>query len=291
MKAARTVTALLALAKIAAPASAHDFRIDAVPFRVPVGGVVRVSLHHGEGFMGEPVPRDPTRIESFQLDGPHGAQPVLGRSGSITGFAKPEEPGLHLISYHSARVRNELPADNFEAYLREKGLDQVAKLRAERGERGQPGHEVYSRCAKALVWAGDPSARHPAEGASPSDRALGLPLEIVAEGNPGALRAGDWLGIKLLYRGSPLPGATVVALSQADPTRPIASVTDAEGRARFRLPAPGAWMITSVHMIEAPRDAQADWESFWASLTFELSQPAPHGEAGPSAVQPKTAVK
>ncbi len=291
MKPAPPHAAWVVAAAIASSSVAHDFWIEAAPFQVPVGGVVRVSLHHGDGFMGEPVPRDPARIESFELVGPRGTAPVLGRSGSVTGFARPEAPGLHLISCHSGRFRNELPADAFEAYLREKGLDSVAKLRAERGERGRAGREVYSRCAKALVWAGDPSARHPAEGAPPSDRALGLPLEIVAEGNPCGLRAGDWLGIRLLHHGSPLPGATIVALGQADPTRPIASVTDAEGRTRFRLTVPGAWMITSVHMIEAPRDAQADWESYWASLTFEVPGPEAQGAAGPSAAQPKTAVK
>jgi hypothetical protein len=28
--------------------------------------------------------------------------------------------------------------------------------------------------------------------------------------------------------------------------------------------------MTAVHMIEAPQSASADWESLWASLTFEI---------------------
>jgi hypothetical protein len=30
------------------------------------------------------------------------------------------------------------------------------------------------------------------------------------------------------------------------------------------------WLIKAVHMIPAPSGANADWESFWASVTFEL---------------------
>jgi len=30
------------------------------------------------------------------------------------------------------------------------------------------------------------------------------------------------------------------------------------------------WMIKAVHMIPAPAGIDADWSSFWASLTFEI---------------------
>jgi hypothetical protein len=32
----------------------------------------------------------------------------------------------------------------------------------------------------------------------------------------------------------------------------------------------GAWLVKAVHMVPARADAGADWESVWASLTFEL---------------------
>ncbi len=280
---APAAAALLLAGAISFSSVAHDFWIEAAPFQVPAGGVVRVSLHHGECFMGEPVPRDPARLESFQLVGPRGAAPVLGRSGSVTGFARPEAPGLHVISYHSGRLPNELPADAFEAYLREKGLDQIAKLRAERGDRGRAGREVYSRCAKALIWAGELSAPGGTEIAPQGDQALGLPLEIVAEGNPCALHPGDALRVRLVFRGEPLPGAMIVAVNRNDPTRHLARPTDAQGRAEFMLGAPGAWMLSCVHMVAAPPDAGADWESFWASLTFEPLPFSAEGTARPVA--------
>ncbi|MGH8131031.1 MAG: hypothetical protein ACRES3_09295, partial [Steroidobacteraceae bacterium] len=46
--------------------------------------------------------------------------------------------------------------------------------------------------------------------------------------------------------------------------------TDVDGRAGFRLRAAGMWRVAAVHMIDAPGNVAADWESLWASLTFEL---------------------
>ena len=48
--------------------------------------------------------------------------------------------------------------------------------------------------------------------------------------------------------------------------------TDAAGRALITLDNAGTWLIKGVHIIELPdTNEQADWESFWASLTFELA--------------------
>jgi hypothetical protein len=30
------------------------------------------------------------------------------------------------------------------------------------------------------------------------------------------------------------------------------------------------WLVKSVHMVPAPAGANAEWASFWASLTFEM---------------------
>jgi hypothetical protein len=35
------------------------------------------------------------------------------------------------------------------------------------------------------------------------------------------------------------------------------------------------WMIKAVHMVPAPAGTGADWESVWASLTFESSEGRP----------------
>jgi len=39
------------------------------------------------------------------------------------------------------------------------------------------------------------------------------------------------------------------------------------------LDRPGLWLIKAVHMVPAPEGSGAEWESLWASLTFELPAP------------------
>jgi hypothetical protein len=49
------------------------------------------------------------------------------------------------------------PDENFDAYLREKGLDAVLARRTAEGHRGGRVRESYSRYAKALIAVGTPT--------------------------------------------------------------------------------------------------------------------------------------
>ena len=46
--------------------------------------------------------------------------------------------------------------------------------------------------------------------------------------------------------------------------------TDARGIARFKLEAEGLWLIRLVHLLPCQECPDVDWESYWASYTFEL---------------------
>lgn len=51
------------------------------------------------------------------------------------------------------------------------------------------------------------------------------------------------------------------------------AVTDRDGKVSFKLPKAGVWVVRTVHMCrvtEKNPDPPADWESFWAAMTFEL---------------------
>ena len=80
--------------------------------------------------------------------------------------------------------------------------------------------------------------------------------------------------MRLLLDGAALSGALVVARPKADPAADRRARTDAEGRVTLELDRPGPWLVTSVHMLAAPKETGADWESLWASLTFEVPAPA-----------------
>jgi uncharacterized GH25 family protein len=65
-------------------------------------------------------------------------------------------------------------------------------------------------------------------------------------------------------------------MNRQNPSEKLTARTDNDGRVRFRLPQGGMWLVKAVHMIPAPAGSNAEWASFWASLTFELR--AAHAE-------------
>lgn len=248
---------------------AHDFWIEPSSFRPAPGERVGVRLRVGEHFKGDPVPRNEQRIERFVqagAGGDGGELPLPGVDGmDPAGYASFQAPGLYWIVYDSNHASVELQAPVFEKYLVEEGLEKVSRERARRGQDKAPVREIYSRCAKSLIRVGT----SPDGAVSGWDRPLGLALELVPEADPHAPAAGGELPVRLLYQGKPLAGALVAAFSKERPEEKVTARSDAEGRVRLRLAGPGVWLVKAVHMVEPPREAGADWESFWASMTFE----------------------
>ena len=110
------------------------------------------------------------------------------------------------------------------------------------------------------------------------DRVLGFTLELVPRANPYALRAGGTLPVQVLFQGRPLSGALVVAINADEAERKISARSDSSGRVSLRLGREGAWLVKAVHMVPAPSGSNADWESLWASLTFELPASEPDSQ-------------
>ena len=228
---------------------AHDFWIEPSAFRAQPGQIVGVRLRVGQELLGDPVPRDPSLVDRFVLNG----APVIGRDGSVpAGYFRVDSGGLRVLGYQSHFSRVEMTGEKFNQYLKEEGLDRVPR-------QSSTVHDAFSRCAKSLVLAGPAT---PAQ----SDRALGFTLELVAEKNP---YASEDLPVRLLYQGRPMPGALVVAFNRRNPAEKQSVRTDQQGRATFRIAQPGLWLVKAVHMIPAPKGAGAEWASYWASLTFE----------------------
>jgi uncharacterized GH25 family protein len=253
----------------AVPVFAHDMWIEPAAFSPRSGEIVALRLLVGEDLVGDPLPRNSALIRQFIVEDAAGRRPVVGRDGADpAGLVRVVTPGLIVIGYSSHPSRVELPAEKFNHYLLEEGLDSVTALRAQRNETTRGAREIFSRCAKSLVASGP-------QRQGSADRSLSFALEIVAEQNPYTLRAGDALPVGLTYEGRPLAGALIVAFNRARPSEKVRIRTDQEGRARVRLSAPGLWLVKAVHMVPAPAGSNADWASYWASLTFDLPAATP----------------
>lgn len=260
------VGASLIVTAAVAPIAAHDFWIAPSAYRPKLGALVGIRLLVGQDMIGDPVPRDPEAIERFVVVAGPTDKPVPGRDGADpAGVLRVDGPGLMVVGYESVPRPVELTPDTFDQYLGEEGLDEIKSLLAARPLKGKVAREIFSRCAKTLLLSGDGSEQD-------RDRALGLTFEIVAEQNPYRSSPGRDLPFLLTYEGKPRSNALVIALNQRDPSQRLSARSDTRGRVVFKLPIGGVWLVKAVHMIPAETGSNADWESFWASMTFELGE-------------------
>ncbi len=202
-------------------------------------------------------------MERFELTTPTLRVPIAGvNGGHPAGWVPIDASGAYTLIYQGRGSRVELPPDRFEEYLKAEGLEQVIELRAARGASGTVGRERFFRCAKSIVVAGT---------ASPQlSSAAGLTLEIVPRFDPTRIRAGDRLPVTLLFRGRLLAGALVRVLSKGDPSHAVAQRTDLRGEATLTASGSGPHLVKAVWMEAAPSGGDVDWESWWASLDFEV---------------------
>lgn len=254
--------------------AAHDYWLELSKYRPAAGEGVLVSHRVGEKLAGEAVPRNPLAIVRFDLVAADGsAAPVPGRDGfDPAGFLKVGTAGPALIVFQSTRSFVELLPEKFSAYLELEGLEKIERERQETGKGKELAREAFSRSAAAQVCIGTPGAE--AKGTPPPAPA-GLDLEIVPDRDLCAAKAGSEIGLRVLFHGQPAEGLLAMALSRTNPATALVARTDRHGHVAFKLDRPGFWLIKAVEMRPLAGEPRADWESFWASLTFELATAAP----------------
>ena len=251
---------LTTVSLVAAGAIGHEFWVSPSAYRVGGGELVRVSLFHGERFAGDVVARNDPMIKRFEFRTGGGVTDIRGMHGASSSFLRPASEGHGVIVYETLEYINPLPAEEFEAYLAEEGLDEISERRAALGETDTDGREAYVRCAKALLTVGD-SGDFAGESGP-----VGLPFEIVV-----VTINEDRVEARLLFEGEPVGGRRVVVASASDHEDLIELESDSEGLVRFSPEHGGAWMLTALHMerVSEQRD-DVDWKSYWASTTFAL---------------------
>ena len=231
---------LLLVVLFALSARAHDFWIEPSTFRPAVGDTVTTALRVGENFSGDAVPRSAQLIDVFVARDASREREVVGfENVDPAGMVRIDTPGSTVVGLRSKGWTHTLSASKFSRFLREEGCS--ARI-------GTADHvnERFIRYAKTLL-----------ETPSGEDRVLGFRYEIVRE-------SADTF--RVLFEDAPIAKALVVAIRR-DGKR-VEARTNAAGRVTLHLDR-GVWLVKSVHVVRAPAGSGADWESLWASLTFE----------------------
>lgn len=260
---------VLALAVCATPAAAHDFWLQPNDYWVEAGTAAAATLQvgHGPARQRSPIPAE--RITALRSRGPAGIvdrRPGLrlGRPTEDAEF-RFSEAGTHVLALETNNALSNLPAIRFNDYIKAEGLTAAIDWRAQTETSDEPGRELYSRRAKALVQVGPPHGKPQPQVTEP----LGLSLEIVPERNPYELQADEKLPVQVLYNAQPLAGALVKLTDLHADEKPVEThVTDAGGQAAFTVPHRGSWLLNVVWTVPLPANRQADSLTTFSSLSF-----------------------
>ena len=260
--------AILLCLLVAAPAAAHDYWLVPETFTPKDGANVPVRMYVGEALKPEQeVAYSAKKTVTVRLVTAKGVAKVQEmQDGAKPAFAfKMEGTGTAVLRVDRDWSSITLKADKFTAYLKEEGLAAIVKARAAAGESDADGKERYRRCLKTIADAGGKPDDTPT-------KPVGQVFEIVPAKNPYALKAGDELPLVVLFEDKPLAGLKVTAYHRdGDTLTDATATTDKDGKAALKLPKAGGWVVRAVHMRRvAEKNPAADWESFWASVTFRL---------------------
>jgi uncharacterized GH25 family protein len=263
--------ALLLCVLLASPGAAHDYWLVPETFAPKEGANVPVRVYVGEAFKAEQEvalsPKKTATLELVRAGKTETDFPDLKEGGKPALTFKMPTAGTAVLRYDRDWSSITLAADKFTAYLKEEGLDEIVRARAAANETGTDGKERYRRCLKTIVHGGGKPDDTPT-------KSLGQVLELVPQKNPFALQAGDELPVLLLFERKPLAGLKLTAYHRADDVlTTVTATTGATGTAALKLPKAGAWVVRTVHMrrvAEQMSAPAADWESYWASVTFAV---------------------
>lgn len=255
--------------------TAHDMFLVVPDHDLPADSKVTVALYNGTFDKSEnAIDRDrmiDVSVISGQGEVSHPADEQWREQGDVTLLdIETGAAGTYVVGVSTKARMIELSAEDFNEYLEHDGILDVLQQRKTSGTLGLPARERYSKHVKTILQVGGESSD------SYSQR-LGYPIEIVPLANPGRLAVGDDLKFLVLADGAPAAGQLVYAShagyhghdESGSHREAVTTRTDGDGKATISVDQPGRWYIRLIRMLPSA-DEDADYESNWATLTFEV---------------------
>ena len=245
---------------------AHDFWLVPQKYWISSGETLTISANTGMDFPNSLNPVTPDRVAQFILAGKTGIEELTDLSvqgnSLITAYTF-EKPGTYVLATALKPKEIKLTAEEFNEYLLLDGLTSVYEFRKKEGILDKDAIEYYSKYPKTIIQVDnqlDQTAMKP----------LNLPVEIVPQVNPYELKLGDKLPVSVFFKGNALPKAELSWSYPGQGEKFAGTVeTDKNGNATIPLTKTGPYVIRLTHM-EWVKKPTHEWESYWASLTFEV---------------------
>lgn len=256
--------------------SSHDMFLKMESYHVKPNSNVSIHLYNGTFDKSEnSITRD--RMADVSLVKPDGSRTRLPNNAwsdvdNITVLeTKTSGEGTYVVGVSTLAKMIDLSATDFNQYLAHDGIVDVLEARKSSGEDQQAANEKYSKHVKAIFQATSTTTNN-------FNKELGYPIEFIPLQNPYDLSVGEKLSVKLLFNGKPVKNQLVYASyagyhSHSDSgghVEAISSRTDENGMVSIELSKEGHWYVRTIYMVKS-NEAGVDYESNWATLTFEIS--------------------
>jgi uncharacterized GH25 family protein len=255
-----------------APAQAHDFWLQPRQFTLPEPAIVPFTAEIGHGTDRSSWSFPPERVVTFKAQGVQGAQDYiktlrLQNKTQLVNLSQMPK-GSYFLVLETNHVLSDLPAARFNAYVEEEGITPILQVRQAEKKMDEPGREIYSRRAKALINLGrDPKIPQPHV-----TKPLGLSLEIVPQVDPITIKDNGALPVQVYWQGKALSGALVKLINLEADDKPIAlQRTDQAGRTVFTIPKAGQWLLNVVWSKPIKGDERGDFDTTFSSLSFAIN--------------------
>ncbi|PXF57889.1 MAG: hypothetical protein C4B58_08230 [Deltaproteobacteria bacterium] len=251
---------VISLSMITLPANAHNLWLGLDHYDHQVGGTAKVFLYLAHSLPFADLGKPEKMKEFFYLD-PSGKRKdfVLKEPDPESFFNEVgvpldlEKEGTYMASAVMKPVFITMTPEGRKKQSK-KGLSNALSCR------------YVEFFAKAIFHAGKP-------GGDAYRTVLGQTIEVVPQEDPGLLKAGDYLPVKVLFQGKPLLGAYVYATYIGFSTREeyaFTTKTGNNGIARIRITNPGIWWIKVPHKKPYEDKSECDTGQYAGIMTFEV---------------------
>ncbi|MDH3708260.1 MAG: DUF4198 domain-containing protein [Cyclobacteriaceae bacterium] len=268
-----TLSAILILVTL----SSHDMFLKLKSYYVSADSNIDIHLYNGTFDKSENViTRD--RMTDVSMIYPDGTRDRLTNDswtdqGNITVLStQTKDPGSYVVGVSTLPKMIELSSEDFNNYLAHDGVMDVLNERKKSGEDQKNAREKYSKHVKAIFQAGASSSGH-------YKKKLGYPIEFIPVQNPYDLKVNGDLQVQLLSKGQPVSNQLVYASyagfhghsDTGGHVEAIKTRTNNKGVATITLSKAGHWYVRAIHMVKSNEEG-VDYESNWATLTFEIKE-------------------
>lgn len=247
-----------------APAFMPRVWVDASPYRVKPNEKITINVYHREKLQDVNYPVKRSDFVKGSIQSKQGAADILPiipseEQGKFDVTLAGE--GTHLLGLRTTPILITLSADSINAFAKEFDLEDVVYARTSKKLLDKSAKVMASWHASVLLQAG----------AQPDDtykKSSGYPLEIVVAQNPYAMKIGEKVKFTILWNGKPLFGARVIVRITADRNTGVQHIySGKDGVIEAPLGSRGTWVVMVSKMVPS-RNADADWQSYQASLSF-----------------------